>query len=296
MMKHFFATVAILTALLLGADRSWSAEPLLSIIFSANSEGAVRPCPVCGGRIIGGLSRRATYIQQSRQSAGKTVPVFAVSGGFEFLPESGKQPDQAKLQALAKAYGMINFDLGLLTPGEAGAMRKAGVNLPGQWITAEAVTQTQLPLPGGGAVGFVLFPPLTPTEKEAPKDLIAQISKAVETQRKKSNIVVGLSPWGYFVELLYLRSNDAVLPDVLLGSGPGPGFKGMVAGEGRAYWMRAYSLGKALNRLEVLAWPKREAGFRWSDDMDIRSLNVGLTDQFKEDPAIAVLFEGMETD
>ena len=295
-MKQFIATLAMLTALLLSAGASWSADPLLTIVFSGNSEGAVRPCPVCGGKIIGGLSRRASYIHDLRQSMGKTVPVFAISGGCEFLPEDRKQPTQAKMKALAEAYSKINFDLGLLIPDEAAAMRKAGVSLPGQWLTVPSVTQAELPLPGGGKVGFVLLPPLSPTEKEPPKDLIGLISKAVEHQRKTAKLVVGVSPWGYFVELTYLRTLDAVLPDILLGAGPGPGFKGMVAGEGKTYWMRAYGLGKALNRLEVLEWPGRDPGFRWRDEGDIRSLNIGLTDQVREDLAISALFEGMETD
>ncbi len=295
-MKHLIATLAMLTALLCGAAASWSADPKLTIVLSGNSEGAVRPCPVCGGKIIGGLGRRATYINDLRQSMSKTVPVFAVSAGFEFLPEDGKMPDQAKLQALATAYSKINFDLGLLTPREAAALRKAGAALPGQWVTAPEVTEVELPLPGGDKVGFVLLPPLTPTEKEPPKELIKLVSRAVAHQRKTAKAVVAVSPWGYFVELTYLRTLDAVLPDILLGAGTGPGFKGMVAGEGKTYWMRAYGLGKALNRLEIMEWPGRDPGFRWSDEKDIRSLNIGLTDQVRDDPAISALFDGMNTD
>lgn len=295
-MKHLIATLAMLTALLACVGASWSADPKLTIVFSGNSEGAVKPCPVCGGKIIGGLGRRATYINDLRQSMGKNVPVFAVSGGFEFLPEDGKQPTQAKLKALAEAYSKINFDLGLLSPAEAAALRKAGTTLPGQWVTAPEVTETELPLPAGQKVGFVLLPPLTPTEKEAPKELIRLVSRAVEHQRKTAKIVVAVSPWGYFVELTYLRTLDAVLPDILLGAGPGPGFKGMVAGEGKTYWMRAYGLGKALNRIEVLDWPGRDPGFRWRDEEDIRSLNIGLTDQVRDDTSVSSLFDGMDTD
>jgi hypothetical protein len=72
---------------------------------------------------------------------------------------------------------MINFDLGLLVPQEAQAMRQAKAILPGQWITPGAVTQTDLPLPGGGSVGFVLFPLLKPADKEPPRELVEQITR-----------------------------------------------------------------------------------------------------------------------
>jgi hypothetical protein len=41
-------------------------------------------------------------------------------------------------------------------------------------------------------------------------------------------------------------------------------------------------LGKALNRLEVLAWPRRDKDFRWREVVDIRALNVGLTEHVRE--------------
>lgn len=294
-MKQLLAAAALLAALLAGPGPAWSADSLLTLVFSANSEGAVRQCPVCGDKIFGGLARRAAYIQDLRQSTGKTSPVFALSGGYEFLPEAGPAPTREKLQALAKAYTAINFDLGLLVPREAQAMREAGAVLPGQWITPEVVTQTDLPLPGGGNVGIVLFPLLKPGDKEPPRDLLEQINRAVKSLQRRSNIVVGLSPWGYFPELAYLRNDEAVLPDILLGSGPGPGFRGILAADGRSYWLRAYPLGKALNRVEILNWPKHDADFQWREDVDIRALNVGLTEHVREDPAINALFEGMDT-
>jgi hypothetical protein len=51
-----------------------------------------------------------------------------------------------------------------------------------------------------------------------------------------------------------------------------------------------------LNRLDVLAWPRRDGSFRWQDDVNVKTLNVGLTEQLQEDPAVSVLFDGMDTE
>lgn len=226
---------------------------------------------------------------------GRQTPVLLVSGGYEFLPETGKEQPAAKMKALSQAYADLNVDLGALLPGEGAAMRRAGAVLPRQWVAVAAVTQVELPLPGGGAAGFVLFPPLGPGETEAPTGLIERIGQAVETLRKKDRLVLGVSPWGYFIEQVYLRSPTS-LPDVLLGSGPGPGFKGIIDDSGHCYWVRSYTQGKALNRLDVLAWPRRDGSFRWQDDVNVKTLNVGLTEQLQEDPAVSALFDGMDTE
>lgn len=199
------------------------------------------------------------------------------------------------MKALAQAYADLNVDLGLLLPGEAEAMRRAGAGLPRQWLMVSAVTQAERPLPGGGAVGFVLFPPLAPGETEAPKGLIERIGQAVEALRKKDKLVVGISPWGYFIEQIYLRS-PTPLPDVLFGSGPGPGFKSIIDDSGKCCWIRSYSQGKALNRLDILSWPGRGTDFRWQDNVNLKTLNVGLTEQLQDDPAIGALFQGMDTE
>lgn len=44
-MKTFLAAVALLAALLSAHDASAEGAPVLTLLFSANSYGSVRPCP-----------------------------------------------------------------------------------------------------------------------------------------------------------------------------------------------------------------------------------------------------------
>lgn len=45
MMKKFFAAVALLAALLSAPGAFADGSPVLTLLFSANSYGSVRPCP-----------------------------------------------------------------------------------------------------------------------------------------------------------------------------------------------------------------------------------------------------------
>jgi hypothetical protein len=50
---------------------------------------------------------------------GRQTPVLLVSGGYEFLPETGKEQPAAKMKALSQAYADLKWTWGRFCPARA---------------------------------------------------------------------------------------------------------------------------------------------------------------------------------
>jgi len=104
-----------------------------------------------------------------------------------------------------------------------------------------------------------------------------------------------MSSWGYMHEQELLQAQGP-LPDILLGSGPGIGLVGTMAAQGKTAWVRSYSQGKSILRIEVLAWPEHNSTFKWTEEKNIRMTIFGITDQYQENPQLLTLMHNMGTD
>ncbi len=194
---------------------------------------------------------------------------------------------------MAKAYEHIGYDLGLLSAKEQEAFAKAGVGLGPAWKRDEDGSLTVRELRGGRTVAFVVFPEIAlGTNREPGEKVTAAIAAMCSKARQQHDLVVGISRWGYFLEMAYLRT-ATVMPDILLGGGPGMGFQGQLAAEGRVYWVRPYAQGKAVNKVDVLAWPDHSKDFRWNENVSIQGQNAALGDGVQDDPAVKALFDGV---
>ena len=231
-----------------------------------------------------------------KQSATKDAPVYFLAGGYEFVQYLTQTPPSHKrLEFMAKAFDVLHHDLLFVTPAERAVLAKAGVKPRGGWLGSEHLEQHILHSEGGPRVGVILLPPLPPTASALPSAMVRQVEDAVRSLRATTKLVVAMSPWGYGYEQELLKTAGP-LPDILLGSGPGIGLTGNIAAEGKTVWIRAFTQGKSVSRIEILALPEHNSNFKWTEEKNIRMTLFGLIDQYQEDPQMLSLMQSMGTD
>ncbi|WP_461209503.1 UshA-like (seleno)protein family 2 [Desulfocurvus sp. DL9XJH121] len=261
----------------------------LSIVFSANSGGHYEPCPVCGGKAMGGLGRRATLFARQREAGGN--PLF-LAGPYEFLPPSGlKNPTPQLAQALGKAYGTLGYDAIFAAPEEDAWLRDSDAELPPvlhlQSNRAEIVTLDK----GGCRIGVVLFPRLLRGERKPTPMVMESVARKARSLAERTDIVIGVSSWGAAGEAEFLDKTEPCV-DVLLGSGFGPGLAGRFMKNGRTFWARAYTTGKAFHVIRVRVPDQREPDWRWIKDGNL-SLDFQVLDKdVTSDAAMLKLLDG----
>jgi hypothetical protein len=275
--------------LLLTAVPAQAADPALTIVFAGNSYGYYDPCPTCGPTKLGGLARRATFIEQLRKNPATAGKTLAVAGAFEFLPEvSASPPEPDKIPAIAKAQDRIGYDAGILSPGEAKLLTEKKATAPAAFTLLDASPQTKVVQVGGKAVGLVIFPVPKNESEPVPDKLMEAVAKAAAGLRGKTALVVGLSPWGALDEEAFVNSRPGVV-DVLLGSGGGSGFGARTPRDGKTLWTRAYIKGKTINRLDLMALPGAP-DFVWKPGDTFVAQVVPLDQAYPQDQAIENLF------
>ncbi len=219
-----------------------------------------------------------------------------LAGGYEFAQqEAATPPSRKRLEFLSKAFDQLQHDLLFVTPYEREILAKAGVRPNPTWKGSAKLERHLLNVPGAGKIVVLLLPPLPKGARQVPQNLIHQVENTVLDLRSSFKLVVAMSPWGYFNEQELLKS-PGPHPDVLLGSGPGIGITGMLAANGHTVWMRSFSQGKSILRLEVLLWPERNSTFKWTEGQNVRMTLFGLTDQYQENPQMLSLMQKIGTD
>jgi hypothetical protein len=217
----------------------------------------------------------------ARKNQPKKAPLLTLAGGYEFGREALGSKDAESLKALAVSYGMMDYDLGLLTGFELKEFEENGLTPPDRWVHPNEVRFMRLDR-GGVAVGVLLFPEIPSDAKTPQQRVLKEIEDILRQQRGKVDLLVGLSPWGLWVEKAYLESGSDT-PDILLGSGPGVEVPGSIMASGRTFWTRPYAKGKSVTRMDILDLPRGKASFAWAENGNIRIESPALTDSYIED-------------
>lgn len=287
----FFRLLPLLLLLVLSPWTSACADDSLTIVFSSNTGGEFEPCPVCGGKAMGGLGRRATlFAELRRDHPGR---ILFLAGPNEFLPPAGlKSPTPKLARALAEAYEALGYDAIYPTHAETSWLRASGASLPGVARETGDRPLIRVVEAGGVRLGLVALPELPAGQETPPRSMIDAAARAARDLAAKADLVAGISPWGATAEAALLSSTDAPF-DLLLGGGPGPGLAGRLMEEDRTLWARSYTMGKAFHTIRVRALAERAGkGRRWIKDgnlfLDFKVLNKDVLDE----PAMAALLAG----
>lgn len=216
-----------------------------------------------------------------------------VAGAYEFISDDGVDTPDAKAWAsLSKAFAMLDYSVGALTPVEAAAFKANAVDVPKHWLALDSKeVVTTVVDTSGGQVGFVFFPMLKTVMATPSENIIAKIDKETAKLRGQVKVVVGVSSWGVQNEADYLEKAKS-LPDMLLGSGPGVGFAAKATASGKVLWMHTFSKGKALYSVDMLAWPQGQ-GFKWEMGTNYTTQALVLDDSYPPNAAVEALFAGV---
>ncbi|MBU1230832.1 MAG: hypothetical protein KKA55_03975 [Proteobacteria bacterium] len=223
--------------------------------------------------------------------------MLILAGAYEFAQfQAQKPPTPKRLEFMAKAFELLRNDLVFAAPYEREVMSRAGVSPRQGWHGSRRLELHILGPDAAHRIGVILLPPLPAPATDLPLALVRQLADAVRKLRASARLVVAMSPWGYMGEQELLK-NGGPLPDVLLGSGPGIGLTGNIAAGGKTLWIRSFSQGKSMSRLDILAWPDHgDPNFKWTEEKNVRMTLVGLTDQYQEDPQVLSLMQSLGTD
>jgi len=234
------------------------------------------------------VARRATYFFDVHKTAS---PRVLVSGAYEYARPGYAPPSPTTLKALADAYDMMGYDLGILSSAEAEALKSAGITPPSWQKEANQYPFAIVKLPSGEDIGFMRFPDLPEGADVPSPEMIDSISQSIEQQSSKVRLIVALSSWGWAGEKEYLINNPTHVPDFLLGSGPGSGANGRIMADNRCVWVRPYDRGRSISEVKILSWPDRKKPVAWQEMKNYMTLSIGLDDSYQDNPDVAAVFQ-----
>ncbi len=224
--------------------------------------------------------------------------LLILGGAFEFLPTSGEHLPEKKQNALAETFQIINYDLGILSPAEADFLRKSVTGIPHNWVSNKEEKIVVKNLSDDKKATIIILPYLEKGSDQIPADILDHAAKLFKKYRETSDLVIAMSSWGYFREKKFIGSPEIIenCPDILLGSGDGPGMTGNLAAQGRTLWVRSYPTGKAVNRIDILQYPSRDPEFKWSSGENVKWFLQTLLINTRENPEVARLLTGISDD
>lgn len=214
-----------------------------------------------------------------------------IGGPLELSKKNKPMPDK-KLKPVIEAYKLLNLSVAYMTPVEYQAMQTAGIAVPKSWVDVQGLASKIITTSKGQKIGFIFFPMLKKGVVTPPPDMFMNIDKQVEKLKPETDLVIGLSPWGYMPESGYMATAKNPV-DILLGSGPGLGLAGRAQRQGESYWTRSYSKGKAVIELILFSLPGHNKA-HWKMKKNIESKIVSLLQKFQPDPKVEQLIKDIE--
>lgn len=238
---------------------------------------------------MGGLARRASFIEMKRTSAEKNVTRLFVAGPYELAAtDGGRVPAMRAPLVVARAHAAMGYDAMLLTPADlalTGAPPPKGL---ARWAELPRRAKGEVLIRNGLRIAVVRFPMAEGIDGRPTEEQFRQAREEGIHLRREADVVIGISPWGAHAEQAFLeRFAAATQPyDVLLGGGPGPGHSGRIAGGGSATWLRPYPQGKAVQWLRLDGLPKKRPDVWLKRETDVRFGSVSLDGSVPEDKTI----------
>jgi 2',3'-cyclic-nucleotide 2'-phosphodiesterase (5'-nucleotidase family) len=281
--------VILLLLCVLSAGPAWSG-PEAIILYTANSQGKYEPCESCDdGEPVGGLARRAHVFSKFRNEVPESR-MFAFGGGNEFLPILPMdEPSSRETKFTAKAYELLEYDLGCLRPDEAERLEDAGAGNLSAWSPFGREHRTRVIEKGEARIGVVVFPDSGELMPEIDGETMRSVAESAADLRGEVDLVVALSAWGEPVERSFIEAHPGAV-DVLLGGGFGAGSGLRAPDNADTLWIRPEMNGWGVQVLKVLKFPKNEdEQWREGDNFDFDTIR--LDDTVDEDERIAALLQ-----
>lgn len=199
-----------------------------------------------------------------------------------------KRLNTRKRKNLARVFSVLNYDLGVLAPQEKPLF--SGSNAIPDWTAVDETPETRVLSRMGRQIGVVVFPGF-----EGRRDwslFVRELRSTIRTMRTRADLLIGISSLGWNLENQFLTGPDSGL-DILLGSGPGPAFRGKLTGGGKTLWVRPYSRGRALNTVTIPDFQAtRWLSSGWKLNRNVKTGIVIIKDSMAQDQTVLDIING----
>jgi hypothetical protein len=187
---------------------------------------------------------------------------------------------------MVEAYSRLDYDLGILAPGDEKVLQAKGLEPPEGWIRASDDAQTLTYRIKGSTLGVVVFPAALNPDQSWIDKASDRVRKACRKLGPDCELVAGVSTWGYSREKRFLLQGAPSL-DILLGGGKGRNVRGKALGG--TLWIRPYGRGKVVHGVTVPQWGKGAGSGDAGPASRFRTRMKVLRERIAPDPEIADL-------
>jgi len=212
-----------------------------------------------------------------------------IDGGNEFaVPGTEQDRHAAAISQLAKAYGMLGYDVFLLSPSDVEVLQRTQINPAASWKSPQNGPELVTKDVPGGRLAFVLFPDkgvADPSEERA----LVEYAESLRSSGQY-NVIIGVSTWGSDRESEFITKHAPVF-DIILGSGSGPGYTGLYMRDNQVLWLRAFTKGKTMQTITLLDLPAPGTKAVWDPEKTVITQALPLGDSVQSDPAVNALFQ-----
>ena len=215
---------------------------------------------------------------------------MTIAGPYELMRPREKQLNSKKRTILSKVFAALSYDLGVLAP-EEGKLFSQPDALP-EWLAVGGDPKTAVLTVMDRSIGVIALPHFGGGQDW--DRFIQDLQPKISSLRMQSDLLIGVSSWGFNLENHFLTGPDSGL-DILLGSGPGPAFRGKLMNHNNTLWIRPYSRGRALNTITIPNFKATSwliAG--WKLNSSITTGIAMIRGNMPEDPAVSAIINGKD--
>lgn len=179
---------------------------------------------------------------------------------------------------LFAAHEHMAYDLGILAPQETATQADSP---PEPWHRVTDQPQTVVLEKNDIRLGVVIFP----ARPETPQRAFQETASRAQRLHQTCDLVLGVSSWGKQLEHDFLVQAPGAV-DILQGSGSGGPLPFRLPNDRKTVWVRPYSEGKTVQRLDILDLP-RDTPTTWNKGRNIALRLVSLNEDMPENAAVA---------
>lgn len=216
---------------------------------------------------------------------------MTIAGPYELMRPRTKNLSSQRRDTLQRVFAALDFDFGVLAPEEERLFaRDSSLS---DWLAAGDEPETAVMTVMDRTVGVIALPRFE--GRQDWDSFIQALRPTLQAMRLKSDLLIGISSWGWNLESHFLTGPDSGL-DLLLGSGPGPAFRGKYMAHNKTLWIRPYSRGRAVNTITIpnfqdTAW--LVSG--WKPNVTIRTGLAILRGSMPQDPTVSAIIKGQSS-
>jgi hypothetical protein len=211
-----------------------------------------------------------------------------LAGPYELKHPGRQSPDVHKIPLLSQIFSLLNYDLGVYCSKIFPNATQENNGFLKDWTQLNETSQEKIFSFDTHKVACLIFPEDPQTDTSSWEAVIQAIQEKAKLLRDKTDLIIGISPWGWQAEQLFIKNNHGAV-DILLGSGHGPAIRGQLSKDKKTLWVRPYSKGKVITRIKISYLTNRETPRQWTLNQNITPGYIALNSNIQGDSQVTSL-------